>query len=280
MSVYLSDCYEKSALNIEDGIPVFSVNDFYIENYDRISSDHLKCFETTGQNPFMDEKHWVELENSTERLIHKYAIEQDIKILDVGVGLGRLLERFPYMSRFGVDISRGYLRHAKAKGIEVCLSRIEDMPYKKKYFDIVLATDVLEHVIDLNIAVREILGIVKEGGFIVVRVPYKEDLAYYLTPTCPYDFVHLRNFDENSLRVLFEKIFNVQVIELTYTGYECGRPKIGANIRYYAAIIRRVLNVVKMINGKMYNYMVQRLIQPNEINIVIQNSKKDTKRSR
>ena len=124
------------------------------------------------------------------------------------------------------------------------------------------------------------LGVVKEGGVVVVRVPYKEDLKIYLHPDFPYDFVHLRSFDENSLRILFEKILNVQVLEITFTGYRCGNPKIGANLRYYAGVVRRIMNVVQLLPGNIYTYISQRVLQPVEINIVIRNSKMDPRRSR
>jgi 2-polyprenyl-3-methyl-5-hydroxy-6-metoxy-1,4-benzoquinol methylase len=279
MNSNMNDCYKNLALNIEDGIPIFSQTDFYVENYDRISSDHLKHFEATGLNPFMKEDSWKEIEKSTEELVNKYVTEPGVKILDVGVGMGRLLERFPRLNRFGMDISRGYLKHAKTLGIEVCMSRIEEIPYKEGYFDIVVTTDVLEHVLDLNLAVSKILSVVKEGGVIVVRVPYKENLEHYLNPDYPYNLVHLRNFDENTLRILFEKIFNAQVLEWTLTGCRGGRLKVGANIRYYSGIIRRILNIVKKLNDNMYDYFSERLCQPVEINMVIRNSKRNTSRS-
>jgi 2-polyprenyl-3-methyl-5-hydroxy-6-metoxy-1,4-benzoquinol methylase len=74
------------------------------------------------------------------------------------------------------------------------MSRIEDMPYKKGHFDVVVTTDVLEHVFDLNLAVSKILSVVKNDGVIVVRVSYKENLEGYLHPNFPYDLVHLRSF--------------------------------------------------------------------------------------
>lgn len=279
MNLGINDCYKNQAILVEDGIPVFSKTDFYVENYDRISADHLKHFDATGHNPFMPEDHWRELEKSTETLVNKYATEPGIKILDVGVGMGCLLERFPMLSRFGMDISRGYLKHARAKGIEVCLSRIEEMPYKERYFDMLVTTDVLEHVLDLNIAVREILGVVKDGGIIIVRVPYKEDLGLYLQKDFPYDLVHLRNFDENNLRLLFEKVFNVHVLEFSFAGYKYGRLKAGAGIRYYRGVVRLIINIARVFSENMYDYLSRKLIQSVEINVVIRNSKKDPTRT-
>jgi len=270
----MHECYAREPLDYEDGIPIFSLTDFYVENYERISIDHLNHFETTGNNPWIREDHWQEIESSTEALIKKYATKSDIKILDVGVGMGRLLGRIPELQRFGMDISKGYLKHAKAKGIEVCMARIEDIPYREQFFDMVVATDVLEHVLDLNLVVRKILSVIKVGGIVIVRVPYKEDLHCYLEPNYPYDLVHLRNFEENGLRILFEKIFNMQVLEWSLTGFNGGRLRVGSNIRYYGGAVRRILNISNRLNKGVYRFLRKRIYQPTEMNMVIRNSQR------
>jgi SAM-dependent methyltransferase len=267
----VSDCYNRSPIAFENDIPIFSASDSYVENYERISADHLVHFEVTGHNPFMREDHWQEVEDSTRSLLRKYSSAQDIRILDVGVGMGRLLEPFSHFQRFGMDISRGYLKHAKARGIEVCLSRIEDMPYQDDYFDVVVTTDVLEHVIDLNLAIHRILSVVKHDGILIVRVPYKEDLSSYLLPSYPYDLVHVRNFDEHSLRLLFEKIFRREVLEWTVTGFRDGKLRF-SEFRYYAGGMSRVLRFLRGRHDRAYEALCRKLCLPTEINMVIRNN--------
>lgn len=269
-------CYKLHPRDFIDDIPVFSENDHYIENYDRISRDHLDYYEKTGHNPFMNEDHWREIEASTEVLVRRYINKSSDKIdriLDVGVGMGRLLENFPSLERFGMDISRGYLRHAKSKGIEVCLSRIEDMPYHDEYFDIVISTDVLEHVLDLNLAIKKILATLKHDGILIVRVPYREDLSSYLSENYPYDLVHLRNFDESSLRLLFEKIFRTHVLEYSFAGYQGGGLRFISNNNILSRISMKCLSIVKSFHKKSYIYLTKKLCRPVEINLVIRKSK-------
>lgn len=264
--------YSKKPICFIDDVPVFSERDCYIENYDQISGDHLAYFEKTGLNPFMGEEYWCEIEDSTAMYLKKYMDFKDVKILDVGVGMGRLLERFPGADRFGMDVSLGYLKHAKKKGIEVCMSKIEDMPYCNSYFDIVICTDVLEHVLNLNFAIEKILGTLKKNGILIIRVPYKEDLSYYLSANCPYEMVHLRSFDENSLTLLFEKIFKCKVLEYGFTGYHGGRLKFGANISFFNVIVSRFLNIIRRINKKNHFALSKRLYEPIEINLIVRNS--------
>jgi SAM-dependent methyltransferase len=215
-----------STLELPGGpIPVFSTRDAYVANYERIASDHLFHMAQTGANPFISEHLWRDSEALTAGLVRKYSVP-GARILDVGCGLARLLEQFRELERYGMDISPDYLEHAQRKGVDVCLARVEDMPYRDGFFDVVVCTDVLEHVFDLDLAVRQILRVVRDGGVVVVRVPYREDLAYYRSGS-PYEYVHLRNFDEDELYMLFEKIHDCSVPETLKGPYDLrqSRPK-------------------------------------------------------
>lgn len=212
-----SEVYLRHPIEYIKEIPVFSALDDYSANYERIAHDHLAFTKKTGKNPFMEEDSWVDLDVSTANLIRKYGSPRNL-ILDVGVGLGRILGNFDMLQRFGMDISPEYLEQARIKGIEVCLSRIEDMPYKQDTFDIIVCTDVLEHVLDLNLCIRKILLCLKPGGYMIIRVPYREDLSAYTSPDFPYRYAHLRSFDEYSLILLFNRIFGIEVVEYMTVG--------------------------------------------------------------
>ena len=268
----MNQCYKSEPLSIIDDIPTFSEIDYYVENYQKISADHLEHLNNTGTNPFMAEDQWQEIELSTTELIKKYVVEDNSKILDVGVGLGRLLEPFDNLQRFGMDISAGYLTHAKRKGINVCMSLIDDMPYKEKYFDAVVTTDVLEHVIDLNKSISKILSVLKPGGVLVVRVPFDEDLSPYLNEEYPYDLVHLRTFNESNLRLLFQKIFRLKVEEVVLTGYRGSPLKVGSQVRVYRGLVNRLLRITKLLNDDVFFKLSKMLCKPVEINFVVRNT--------
>jgi SAM-dependent methyltransferase len=210
---YTTDAYQGTPLAFEDGIPQFSRVDAYVENYQRIASDHVAAMAPGHANPFIQEELWRALEDSTRRLIVKHVPEGG-RILDVGVGLGRVITPLTQYKRFGIDISMDYLRRTRHAGIEVSFSRIEDMPFRDGYFDAVVVCDVLEHVLDLDFCCRQILRVLRPNGTLIVRVPYREDLSPYVSPDLPYEFIHLRSFDEFSLQLLFEKVHRCQVVEL------------------------------------------------------------------
>ena len=195
-----------------DGIPRFCDIDPYVGNYERIASDHVAAMRPGAANPFIEEDLWKGLERSTQAIVQRH-LSPGSTILDVGVGLGRLLDPLSEFDRYGVDISQDYLARAREVGIRVAFARAEELPFADSVFDAVVACDVLEHVLDLNVVCREMLRVLKPGGLLVVRVPSREDLSVYLRDDLPYELIHLRNFDLSGVRLLFQKIFGMSFVE-------------------------------------------------------------------
>ena len=263
-----SSIYEKMPASVVEGIPVFSEADEYVENYAAVAKDHLDSLRAHGRNPFIPEEIWKASEDSTRDLIKKYSRGEPV-ILDVGVGLGRLLSPLPGCRKFGMDISREYLKVAGSKGIEVCFSRVEDMPYRKESFDIVVCTDVLEHVLDLDLCCRKMLSVLKKGGVLIVRVPYKEDLAPYLDKAYPYRYSHLRSFDENSIRLLFERVFRCEFLEWTTAGYRPDRVRLRYRVPAGEGVLMRLIGLAGRVGGDFYRNLLRRVFLPIEMNAVI-----------
>jgi 2-polyprenyl-3-methyl-5-hydroxy-6-metoxy-1,4-benzoquinol methylase len=263
--------YARAPLEYRNEIPVFSASDQYSANYERIAQDHLAVATISGKNPFIEEEVWVELEASTAELVKKYSSPRNL-ILDVGVGLGRLLSRFNDLERYGMDISLDYLMIAKRKGIEVCLARVEDMPYKDGLFDVVVCTDVLEHVFDLNLCVGKILQCLKPHGYLIVRVPYREDLSAYASPGYPYHYAHVRNFDEFSLSLLFNKLFNAQVIEFTTVGRSLDWARMVYRLPIGNRTFAKAVRALKRLFPPLGKAIGFRMFTPVEINMVFKKS--------
>ncbi|RNC66001.1 MAG: methyltransferase domain-containing protein [Desulfuromonadales bacterium] len=210
MSIYKTD-----PIKFVDGIPFFSRENAYTENYKKISGDHVTAIKIHGvSNPWIPEDVWRRAETLTYDLAKKYCFD-GANVLDVGVGLGRMLSYFNNVQKYGLDISLEYLKIAATKNIDCCYSMIEDMPYRQDVFDLVLCTDVLEHVLDINIACYKILNVLKPGGVLVARVPYREEMAQYVDPNFPYEFVHLRDFNEHTIVLLLNKIFCCDVLDIS-----------------------------------------------------------------
>jgi len=73
---------------------------------------------------------------------------------------------------YGVDVLSESLKCAKEAGIRVKRWDVrKGLPYRSEMFDIVLATEILEHVFDTDALLSEIWRVLKKGGILVVSVP-------------------------------------------------------------------------------------------------------------
>ena len=268
MQKSLEGTYCRDPLTFIDEIPVFSSLNEYQENYEKISQDHLEVVESTGVNPFMDPYLWEEIEDLTVKTFGRY-VQGPAKILDVGVGTGRLLNKMTGdFEKYGVDISMTYLKLAAKKDIQVCMSFVEELPFHSLLFDAVVSTDVLEHVLDLNVAVKEMLRVLKPGGTLVIRVPYRESLKSYLDMN--YKYVHLRNFDEYSLILFFEKIMGCTVLEYQTSGGLITRDHLKQEWWNVPKVIFFLaIHATKHLSPRLWRYLASRFYPHSELTVVV-----------
>jgi len=64
---------------------------------------------------------------------------------------------------------------------------IQDMPFERESFDVVICNHVLEHVPDDRQAMREILRVLRPGGFAILQVPTNYDNGETLEDLTIYD---------------------------------------------------------------------------------------------
>jgi 2-polyprenyl-3-methyl-5-hydroxy-6-metoxy-1,4-benzoquinol methylase len=190
-----------------------SVAQRYQGNYDKIAKVHVDHWLATGANPFQDPLMLKANEDATVALIEQYAPTGPW--LDAGCGMGDLLLRFPDRDCYGIDISDVYIDVARERGLWVWNKPVEDTGYQDEQFDVVTACDILEHVLDVNAAVRELLRVLRPGGVLIARVPDMEPVEW---EGQTYEFVHLRIFDEGTLRILLGVIFDMDVLECLHDG--------------------------------------------------------------
>lgn len=98
------------------------------------------------------------------------------KILDVGCASGwfifRISKKFPKAQCYGIDIYDKGIKYAKKvyPKIKFKVADAHKIPYKKNTFDLVICTEVLEHLDDPQIAILEIKRVLKKGGFAVIEL--------------------------------------------------------------------------------------------------------------
>lgn len=109
------------------------------------------------------------------REIMNARISREGRVLDIGTSTGtnlRMLRDLGFHDVTGIDSSDDALRFCASKGMgpvekgDVC-----DLPFPSRSFDLVLATDIIEHVDDDSRALREICRVLAPGGRALITVP-------------------------------------------------------------------------------------------------------------
>ncbi len=108
------------------------------------------------------------------REINKIKLPRTSRVLDVGTSTGanlRLLRDLGFRAVDGLDFSQEAIRYCREKGLgpvrhgDVC-----GMPFANASFDLVLATDIIEHVEDDLEALREIGRVLSPDGKVLITV--------------------------------------------------------------------------------------------------------------
>jgi SAM-dependent methyltransferase len=102
-------------------------------------------------------------------------IASDANVLDVGIGMGsnlRMLRDEGYSSVTGVDLNPAAVQHCFKGGFtSVLLGDATSLPFADGDFDVVLATDIVEHIEDDRKTLRELYRVLVPGGHVMVAVP-------------------------------------------------------------------------------------------------------------
>jgi len=107
------------------------------------------------------------------RLIHD--LPKNVRILDVGCAGGSLLKslgELGFANSYGIDLSENAVKACHARGLGNVFRRPGALTgFPDSHFDLVIASDVLEHITDERAALQEWNRILRPGGCIIVFVP-------------------------------------------------------------------------------------------------------------
>ena len=102
-------------------------------------------------------------------------INDGMKVLDIGCSSGSLIDKLNCNNSLdihGIDISSEAIKYSKNKGIRNTQTMNADkLKFKDKEFDIIIASDVLEHIENDNEALLEWKRVLKDNGFAIIFVP-------------------------------------------------------------------------------------------------------------
>jgi SAM-dependent methyltransferase len=171
-----SDAGEKSGFRIfvcracgtlfTDRVPVFSE----AENYDEYYT------EANLQVPEVVRRRIGEI-------IEEFApLRQTNRLLDIGFGAGTILDigREKKWEVFGVEVSKQAVEQAERAGFSVFHGDLAEARYPNHYFDVVIASEIVEHLPEPQKLFDEAARILRPGGLFWATTPSGRGLSYRL----------------------------------------------------------------------------------------------------
>jgi SAM-dependent methyltransferase len=93
--------------------------------------------------------------------------DQDGNIIDIGCGSGYLLnligKKYPNLNRTGFDIKKGNGN----ENYQFVEGNLENLPFKENSFDVVICCHTIEHLLKLDVCIKELVRITKKKLIIV-----------------------------------------------------------------------------------------------------------------
>jgi len=140
------------------------------------------------------------------------------RLLDIGCYSGRFvtLVKNRFAEFYGVDQDPEALKTASLRGIAVSCLDIEsvELPYDRGFFDVVVATDIIEHLRDPVRFAVECRRVLAPGGKLILTTPNVRYIYHILrlvlggrfprtsSDPSPWDCGHIRHFTFRDIREL------------------------------------------------------------------------------
>jgi ubiquinone/menaquinone biosynthesis C-methylase UbiE len=148
----------------------------------------------------------------------------DSYVLDVGCNTGvmalpLMLHKNCYVK--GIDLVPEIVEKAVKAGIPAQQGEAEDLSrFKDNTFDVVICSEVLEHLYDPLPAIKEAYRVLKKGGKYIATLPAPEgDMCKDMLG----DY-HQKNYSYHEINDLFKSVFkedNFNTIGISYSEYHC-----------------------------------------------------------
>lgn len=102
------------------------------------------------------------------------------KVLDLGCGTGQLTERIPESFEiYALDLSSASLSltRKRSRKSEVICASVMNLPFRSETFDAVVTTEVIEHVLDHKLMIRDVLRTLCSNGVLILTTVIKGSIS-------------------------------------------------------------------------------------------------------
>jgi ubiquinone/menaquinone biosynthesis C-methylase UbiE len=140
------------------------------------------------------------------------SLEPAQQALDLGCGDGAVSTAIPAAKLTLADVSAAALERARGRMQYADSAELEPdapLPFADGAFDLVVCTETLEHVRDIQLFLSEVRRVLQPGGRVAITTPAHRSVIGAPDPLSP----HLRFFTKRSLRGLLDRMgFDVRVL--------------------------------------------------------------------
>jgi 2-polyprenyl-3-methyl-5-hydroxy-6-metoxy-1,4-benzoquinol methylase len=182
---------------------------------------HLKFYypSIAGDEDFYDslQKNNIDYyQSEKEEFIHalEYILPTD-KVLEIGCGLGFFSNKIDCDSYVGLEFSSKAVEKAKQLGIKIYNQSIKEHSLiNQSKYDVICLFQVLEHITDINIFLKDVLKCLKPGGRLIISVPNEDSfVGYFANNLLNMPPHHLSRWTEKTLSKIPE-FFEVKLVTL------------------------------------------------------------------
>ena len=141
--------------------------------------------------------------------IRQYVPLENRRILDIGCGLGMYVDKFRRFSDdvHGVDVDEDKVAQASQWLPNIQVAPGEHLPYADNEFDVILLNEVIEHVDDDRLTIREAYRCLRPGGHIIIYAPNRlypyETHGFYLFGRYYFRLLPFVNWLPHAIRDVF-----------------------------------------------------------------------------
>ena len=215
----------------------------------------------------------------SERIIKKINKRNVKNVADIGCGDGFLLyslskKRKDIQELYGIDYSNTRLDRIRRinKRIIPVKADVTSLPFEKDSFDVVICSEVLEHIKEYEKAMKELIKIAKNQ--LILTVPNDQKLMKILCPHCKkhhYVAGHINRFNPIKLKKALLSSAGDKTIKITFEKFH--------TIYTYNTLTKKIPAFIRIILDKFFTSLesIIPFMKPNYLMAIITIKRKDKK---